>query len=166
MNRLTTGAALGAITVYLFDPDHGEKRRRKVRSMWREKGEPAVGAGRAAVASVQPTVRRMTRNIGRGQGWAGVKGAVGRQERRLGAGSVAGAVTAAALGGAAVYFFDPDLGSGRRRRLLSLWREKRQRTLEASQRTASEAAEGVKLATGQAVTTVRNGVRKAQEKLS
>lgn len=166
MNRFTTGAALGALTVYLLDPDHGEKRRQKLQSVWRQNGEPAMGAGRAAVASLQPMVRRVTKEVGRGGGWAAVAGAAGRKEPRLGAGGVASVVMAAAFGGAAVYFFDPSTGKERRRRLLSSWRDKRQATLEAGQRTASEAAEGVKQVTGQAMTTVRNGMRKAQEKLT
>jgi hypothetical protein len=43
----------------------------------------------------------------------------------------------AALGGLAVYLYDPDLGENRRGRLSSLWRENRNSALQAG-RTASE----------------------------
>jgi gas vesicle protein len=36
MNRLTMGAALGGLAVYLFDPKLGEERRERVFSLWRE----------------------------------------------------------------------------------------------------------------------------------
>jgi len=43
----------------------------------------------------------------------------------------------AALGGLAVYLYDPELGENRRGRLFSLWRENRNSALQAG-RTASE----------------------------
>jgi len=43
----------------------------------------------------------------------------------------------AALGGLAVYFYDPDLGESRRERMSSLWRDNRSGVLQAG-RTASE----------------------------
>lgn len=49
----------------------------------------------------------------------------------------------AALGGAAVYFFDPQRGEDRRRRMESLWRENRGTALEVEGRV-SEAAESLR----------------------
>jgi hypothetical protein len=49
----------------------------------------------------------------------------------------------AALGGLAVYLFDPDLGEERRERLLSHWREYRGSAMEAG-RAASQAAESAR----------------------
>lgn len=48
-----------------------------------------------------------------------------------------------ALGGLAVYFFDPELGDERRERLLSHWREYRGNAMEAG-RAASQAAESAR----------------------
>ena len=49
----------------------------------------------------------------------------------------------AALGGLAVYFFDPKLGEERRERLFSLWRENRGSAVQAG-RAASQAAESAR----------------------
>ena len=60
----------------------------------------------------------------------------------------------AALGGLAVYFYDPELGENRRERMSSLWRDNRNTALQAG-RTASETidsarplARGIKTAIG------------------
>ena len=50
---------------------------------------------------------------------------------------------AAALGGAAVYFFDPQRGEDRRRRAQSLWRENRDTALEVESGVA-QAAESMR----------------------
>lgn len=163
MNRLMTGAALRAAAI--FDPHHGVRYRRRLQSVWREKGTPAVNAGRSAAASLEPIARRVRGKSTR-KDWRGVLGAGAADRLRFGAVGVLSVAAIAALGGAAVYFLDPDAGRVRRKRLLSTWQEKRQATMEASQRTATEAAAGVKQVTGVAVTSARNGVRKAQEKLA
>ena len=49
----------------------------------------------------------------------------------------------AALGGAAVYFFDPQQGEDRRRRVQSLWRENRDTALEVGG-GMSQAAESMR----------------------
>jgi hypothetical protein len=49
----------------------------------------------------------------------------------------------AALGGLAVYLYDPELGEERRERLFSLWREYRGSAVQAG-RAASEAAESAR----------------------
>ncbi len=49
----------------------------------------------------------------------------------------------AALGGLAVYLFDPELGEERRERLLSLWRENRSSAVQAG-RVTSQAAESAR----------------------
>jgi gas vesicle protein len=49
----------------------------------------------------------------------------------------------AALGGLAVYLYDPELGEERRERLLSLWRENRESAVQVG-RSASQAAESAR----------------------
>jgi gas vesicle protein len=49
----------------------------------------------------------------------------------------------AAVGGLAVYLFDPELGEERRERLLSLWRENRRSAVQAG-RAASRAVESAR----------------------
>jgi hypothetical protein len=93
-------------------------------------------------------------------------GAGAADRRRFAAGGVVGVVAMAALGGAAVYFLDPEGGRARRKRLLSIWQKKQKATMEVSQRTATEAVAGVKQVTGVAVTSVRNGVKRAQQTLA
>src|SRR5665213_84015 len=111
MKRLTMGAVLGGLAVYLFDPELGEERRERLSSIWRENRGSVVQAGRVAsqaAESARPLARRMTKAV-----------------------SLPKLIGAAVIGGTLVYFLDPVKGSARRQRLLSAWQEKRHSTLEA-----------------------------------
>jgi hypothetical protein len=115
MDRITIGAALGGAAVYFLDPQRGEDRRRRVQSFWRENRDTAfdVGGGVSqAVDSVQPLVRRVKRGFGRGDWTEG-----GGPNWVPG---VTGIIIAAALGGALMYFLDPENGPRRRQRVLSV----------------------------------------------
>jgi gas vesicle protein len=132
MKRLTMGAALGGLAVYLFDPELGEERRERLFSLWRENRGSAVQAGRAAsqaAESSRPLIRRMSKAIGRGD-WAEAF------DRRRSAVSLPKLIGAAAIGGTLVYFLDPVKGSERRQRLLS--------ALEAGRQAARQTAKAVK----------------------
>jgi hypothetical protein len=115
MNRITIGAALGGAAVYFLDPQRGEDRRRRVQSFWRENRDTAfeVGGGLSQAAeSVQPLIQRVKRGFGRGD-WT----------ERSGPNWVPGVtaiIIATALGGALMYFLDPENGRRRRQRVLSL----------------------------------------------
>lgn len=115
MDRITIGAALGGAAVYFLDPQRGEDRRRRVQSFWRENRDTAfeVGGGVSQAAeSVQPLVRRVKRGFGRGDWTEG-----GGPNWVPG---VTGIIVAAALGGALMYFLDPENGPRRRQRVLSM----------------------------------------------
>jgi gas vesicle protein len=125
MKRLTMGAALGGLAVYLFDPELGEERRERMFSLWREYRGSAVQAGRAAsqaAESARPLARRMTKAVGRGD-WAE---AFYRGRPSVGLPKLIGA---AAIGGTLVYFLDPVKGSERRQWLLSALEAGRQAAL-------------------------------------
>jgi gas vesicle protein len=139
VNRLTVGAALGGLAVYLFDPELGEERRERVLSLWQENRASAVQAGRAvsqAAESARPLARRMTKAVGRGD-WAEAF------DRGRPAISLPKLIGAAAIAGTLVYLLDPVKGSERRQRLLSAWQEKRHSTLEAARQAARQAAKAV-----------------------
>ncbi len=146
MSRLTIGAALGGAAVYFFDPQQGENRRRQVQALWRENRGPAlaVGGGASQAAeSMRPLVRRVKRGIERGD-WAEDGG------RNWMPGLTTGVVIAAALGGALVYFLDPQNGLVRRQRVLSFMGE-RQGAVKARLGSAQKAASTVKPRAKQAV---------------
>ena len=133
MDRITIGAALGGAAVYFLDPQQGEDRRRRVQSLWRENRDTAfeVGGGLSEAAeSVRPLVRRVKRGFRRGDWTEG-----GGPNWVPG---VTGIIIGAALGGALMYFLDPENGPRRRQRVLSVkMRAKDAATL------ASEAVEEV-----------------------
>lgn len=120
MKRLAIGAALGGAAVYFLDPQNGERRRRQVQSLWSDNRDTVMQAGegvtRAAV-SVPPLVRRVRRGLETGD-WT--------EERspRWGL-RFTGLIGVAAIGGAAMYFLDPEQGAARRRRILSFLDEQR-----------------------------------------
>jgi hypothetical protein len=69
----------------------------------------------------------------------------------------------AALGGLAVYFYDPELGENRRGRLSSLWRENRSGVLRAG-RAASETIDSARplaMSIGRGIWPMANRVRPA-----
>jgi gas vesicle protein len=114
MSRFTLGAALGGAAVYFFDPSQGEDRRRRVQSLWRENREAAyqVGAGVSqATESMRPLVRRMRRGLEQ-RDWVETAGASWMP-------AVIGIFVASAVGGALVYFLDPQNGLGRRNSVLT-----------------------------------------------
>jgi gas vesicle protein len=118
MNRLTMGAALGGLAVYLFDPESGEERRERLLSLWRENRGSAAQAGRVvsqAAESARPLARRMTKAVGRGDWTAAF-------DRGRPAISLPKLIGAAAVGGALVYFVDPAKGSERRHSALDAGR--------------------------------------------
>jgi gas vesicle protein len=140
MKRLSMGAALGGLAVYLFDPELGEERRERLFSLWRKNRGSAVQVGRAAsqaAESARPLARRMTKAVGRGD-WAE---ALDRGRPMV---SLSKLIGAAAVGGALVYFLDPVKGSERRQWLLSAWLKMRHSTLEAGRQAARQTAKAVK----------------------
>jgi gas vesicle protein len=163
MNRLATGAALGGIAVYLFDPDLGLKRRERLTSLYRENRATAMQAGRAAsqaVESARPLAQRMTDAVGRTD-WAEAF------DRRKPKPSLIKWIGAAAMGGALVYFFlDPAKGSERRQKLLDFWQEKSQSTLEAGREAARQTAEAVKPVAGRVGDQVAGAVEGVRTKVA
>lgn len=112
MSRFTFGAVVGGAVVYFFDPSQGEERRRRLQSLWRDNRDTAqqVGTGvTQAAESVRPLLRRVRRGLEQ-KDWAEDSGASWMP-------AVAGVFAATALGGAAVYLFDPQSGPVRRQRL-------------------------------------------------
>ena len=133
MDRITIGAALAGASVYFLDPQRGEDRRRRVQSLWRENRDTAFQVGgevSQAAESMRPLVRRVKRGFGRGDWTEG-----GGPNWVPG---VTGIIIAAALGGALMYFLDPENGPGRRQRVLSVNLRAKHAANEAS-----EAAEEV-----------------------
>ena len=119
MKRLTMGAVLGGLAVYLFDPELGEERRERLSSLWQENRDSALQAGHAAsrtIESARPLARRMSKAVGRDD-WAQAL------DRSRPAVSLPKLVGAAAVGGAFVYFMDPVRGSERRRSTLAAGRQ-------------------------------------------
>ena len=115
MNRLTMGAVLGGATVFFFDPQQGEGRRRRVQSFWRENRDTAVEIGGGvsqAAGSIRPLVRRVKGGLERGD-WADNGGSSWMPK------VTKGFILAAALGGAVAYFLHPQDGLVRRQRVLS-----------------------------------------------
>ena len=115
MDRITIGAALAGASVYFLDPQRGEDRRRRVQSLWRENRDTAFQVGgevSQAAESMRPLVRRVKRGFGRGDWTEG-----GGPNWVPG---LTGIIIAAALGGALMYFLDPENGPGRRQRVLSV----------------------------------------------
>jgi gas vesicle protein len=153
MKRLTMGAALGGLAVYLFDPELGEERRERLLSLWRENRGSAVQAGRAAsqaAASARPVVRRMTTALGRGD-WAEAF------NRRRPAVSLPKLIGAAAIGGTLVYFLDPVHGSERRQWLLS--------RLEVGRQAARQTFDAVKPHAGGVSDQVADAVEDVKSKV-
>jgi len=145
MNRLTVGAALGGLAVYLFDPELGEERRERLLSLWRENRGSAVQAGRAAsqaAESARPLARRLTKAVG-----------------------LPKLIGAAVIGGTLVYFLDPVKGSERRQRLLSAWQEKRHSMLEAGRQAARQTAKAVKAQAGRVSDQVADAVEGVKSKV-
>ena len=120
MKRMTIGAALGGAAMYLFDPQQGEDRRRRIQSLWHENRDTAleVGGGVSQAAeSMRPLVRRMKRRL-EGGDWANDDGPNWVPV-------VTGVVVATAFAGALVYFLDPENGPARRQRVVSFLGEQR-----------------------------------------
>jgi len=110
MKRIATGAALGSLAAYLFDPMLGAERRERLYSLWQDKKESAVQAGQTASKafdSARPVAQRVTKAVGRGD-WAQM---LQPRRKRAGLPTLLGA---AAVGGALMYFMDPTRGSARR----------------------------------------------------
>lgn len=159
MGRLTVGAALGAATVYFFDPQQGEDRRRRVQSLWRENRDTAleVGGGVSQAAeSMLPLVRRAKRGLERGE-WAEDGGP------NWMAGVTTGIVIAAGLGAALFYFLDPQNGLVRRRRVLSFLGEQ-PGALKARFDSAQKAANTEKRRAKRAVDEASNDVVEVRAK--
>jgi gas vesicle protein len=153
MKRLTMGAALGGLAVYLFDPELGEERRERLLSLWRENRDSAVQAGRAAsqaAESARPVVRRMTTALGRGD-WAEAF------NRGRPAVSLPKLIGAAAIGGILVYFLDPVHGSERRQWLLS--------RLEVGRQAARQTVDAVKPRAGRVSDQVADAVEGVKSKV-
>lgn len=128
MDRITIGAALGGAAVYFLDPQRGENRRQRVQSLWRENRDTAFEVGdevSQAAESIRPLVRRVKRGFGRGD-----RTEVGGPSWVPG---VAGIIIAAALGGALIYFLDPENGPSRRQRVLNVKLRVKQVATEASE---------------------------------
>lgn len=112
MSRFKIGALLGGAAVFFFDPQQGEDRRRRLQSLWRDNSDAVlqVGAGASQAAeSMRPLVRRMRRGLKQGD-WAGNSGVSWVP-------AVTGIFVASVLGGALVYFLDPQNGLVRRNSL-------------------------------------------------
>ena len=140
MNRIAMGAALGGLAVYLYDPEFGEQRRGRLSSLWREKRDGALQAGRAAgdaVESARPLAQGVTRVLGR-RDWMGSLG------RGRPTASLVKLIGAAAIGGALVYFLDPAKGFERRERLLLAGRAKGLSALEIARQGVRQTANAVK----------------------
>ena len=140
MKRIATGAALGGLAVYLYDPALGERRRERLLSLWRENRDSAVQAGRAAsqvAESARPLARRMTNAVRRSE-------LAEAFDRGRPATSLPWIIGAVAIAGALVYFLAPVKGSDRRQRLLYAWQERQHSTMEAGRRAARQTAEAIK----------------------
>lgn len=130
--------------MYLFDPQRGEERRRRLESLWRDGRSAALQTERRAsqsAESIRPLVLRVQSGLKSGN-W------VKKPSRKPALTSV---VAAIALGGGLVYFLDPNSGQARRRRVLSYLGDRRialmdawhgvKATAGASERQAKRAAD-------------------------
>ena len=114
MSRFTLGAALGGAAVFFFDPEHGEDRRGRLHSLWRENRDTAqqVGAGVSQAAeTMRPLVRRVKRGLEQ-RDWA-------EAARARWVPGVAGVLVASTFGAGLIYFLDPQNGPARRRRVIA-----------------------------------------------
>lgn len=158
MSRFTIGIALGAAAAYFFDPLQGEDRRRRAESLWRENRDTArqVGGGvTQAAESMRPLVGRVKRHLEHGSGAedTGASWVPG----------VGGVVTATALGGALVYFLDPQSGPVRRKRILTFLGEE-QGAFKEGFRSVQKAAGTAKPWAEQAVDEVSRAVQNVRAK--
>ena len=118
MKRLAVGVALGGFAAYLFDPKLGADRRERLYSLWQDNRDNAVQVGQTAsraLESARPVARRVTKAVGRGD-WAQMF------ERRRPSSNLPKLISAAAVGGALMFFLDPVRGSDRRRSALAAGR--------------------------------------------
>lgn len=154
MKRLATGAALGGLAVYLYDPALGEQRRERLFSLWRENRHTAVQAGRTAsqvAESARPLARRMTNAVRRGD-WTEAL------DHSRPAARLPWIIGAVAVGGALVYFLAPVKGAERRQRFLSAWQVKGRSALDAGRSAARQTAEAVKPVVGRVSDQVSDAV--------
>lgn len=151
MNRLTMGAALGGLAVFLFDPESGEERRERLLSFWRDNQAGAVQAGRAvseAAESARPLARRMTKAVS-SRDWARL---IEKDRRKA---SLWGLIGAAAIGGALVYFIDPAKGA-----------ERRSSALNAGRSAVQQVATAVRPVVGRVSDQVAGSVASVKAKVS
>jgi gas vesicle protein len=135
MKRLAMGAALGALTAYLGDPNLGAERRQRLMSMWQDNRESAVQAGQKAsqaFESARPVARRVTQAIGS-------RDLAKLLERRRSSGTLPKLIGAAAVGGALMYFLDPVRGPERRRSVVAKGRQAAAKAVDAAKKARSRA---------------------------
>ena len=119
LNRWFAGALTGGLATYLFDPELGARRRRHLIAVWRENESTAKEAQQMAMraaAQMEPLAYRIT-----GGRWPA-------RDRGMEVGGVVPLLLGTAIGGALVYFFDPESGARRRLRARSFLQEKRDAT--------------------------------------
>jgi hypothetical protein len=149
MNRLVIGSALGGVAMYFLDSERGARRRSEAAKVWRERGG-------AAMEAVEPYAHEVRRRWLSRVGWPGSRG------RIVEVNDMRKTLFAAALGGALVFFLDPERGEERRRKLMSFWNEKRGTAIEAGRNAAARTTEVVKPRAeevGKKVTTVFNDAK-------
>jgi uncharacterized protein HemX len=135
LNRLTVGAMFGAAVAFFFDPDQGEARRERLKTLWRDNQDTIDEARRKseqAVQSIDPLAKRIRRTVAgaRERPSAGAKSGFG-----LGA-----LLAASAVGAGIAYFGDPSQGAGRRRRLFDVWQETQHEARTTGSKVVSKAA--------------------------
>ena len=119
LNRWFAGAVTGGLATYFLDPELGERRRRNLVAVWRENEGTAREAQQMAaraVAQMEPIAYRLS-----GGRWPA-------RDPGMEVGGVMRLLLGTAIGGALVYFLDPQSGAARRRRAVSFLQEKRDAT--------------------------------------
>lgn len=54
--RMLLGAAMGGALVYFLDPEHGARRRERVREWWEQNREPVMSTAASAASTAQAKV--------------------------------------------------------------------------------------------------------------
>jgi gas vesicle protein len=64
MRRILFGAIIGGAAVYLLDPEHGPRRRARLRAGWEQNREPILNTASKTAATAQESVSQFTDQAG------------------------------------------------------------------------------------------------------
>lgn len=71
--RMLFGAVIGGTLVYFLDPQHGARRRERVRDWWEQNREPVMNTASSAASTVQAKATETTTKVNEKVGELGSK---------------------------------------------------------------------------------------------